>query len=550
MSRHLILAVLLAVSGLAFAQPKKPGGQDAPEGGNLEGSATEDAVCPKGRACPQIAWDEKSQDYGVFFRYQRYLVKIGAPAETEADWKKVAAEEQRVRINKASAFIKKRFADLARQGYYSPDDIDFLKIVWGDEVAAGFAKIAQARRLENVDDATRDKMIRKATEEVGRLAKKVGGINLDLDSLFDASGKKKGGLDDWLDSPLVDLSDDEDASYVKQKKRSPFLDSLSSPETQKVLETRKSFKDFLKKKEVAPQALPGLLAMYEVLTGAPSAEREELAHILPTVVRFLNDGKSIALEPHEGALGVAIPGEYDQPEKVAVTPAAQKADPIVVGKTLAHEFQHIYDMYTGRYYTIDSEMRGFKVAARYFEALKKSSPEDYAALRNSDNDSTRGIIADTERYTAALEKGEQPFFEAVAFGHGYNQWHEGVFMGRMPLREAVDPRLGAPRELAARRAEIDQLKLVVAELETRQNELRAQRVKKNSRELDKEFDKVTQDLAGMRMHVASLEAKTDLQEIRVRRMQSNVEWLDKRSLGKTPPQFDMNLTVDKEYMVP
>ena len=178
MSRYLALAVLLTVSSLASAQPRKPGGQDVPEGGNLQGSPTEDAVCPKGGRCPLVPWDEKSPVYGAFFRYQRYLVKIDAPAETESAWPKLTGVEQRVRINRVNGFIRNRFAEILRSPYPSNDDSDFIKTVWGEEVAAGFAAVAAVHRRDNVDDATKAKMLAQAEASLKKTAAKVGGITL------------------------------------------------------------------------------------------------------------------------------------------------------------------------------------------------------------------------------------------------------------------------------------------------------------------------------------------------------------------------------------
>ena len=198
-----------------------------------------------------------------------------------------------------------------------------------------------------------------------------------------------------------------------------------------------------------------MLSMYEVINGAPPAEKAELSHILPTAVRFIRDGKTITVINERGALGLAVPGKYDKPEMVGLGQALVETNPkdaaykhkaLVAGKTMAHEFQHIYDMYTGRYYTLDSELRGFKTAVIYFRGLEKSKPAMYADIINSDNDEARSIAKDAKEYAGAYDEGPKVFAAAVSQGHGYGQWHEGVFQGRVLCARLWTP-LGAPVDL-------------------------------------------------------------------------------------------------------
>ncbi|MEQ1920781.1 MAG: hypothetical protein ABL955_16440, partial [Elusimicrobiota bacterium] len=356
-------------------------------------------------------------------------------------------------------------------------------------------------------------------------AKKVGGVNADWSALFDGSGP-----------------DTKDHLAVTNK--TDFVDSLASPETAKILATQKSYAAFLRDKGVADAAMPGMLAMYQVLSGPPTASSREMAHLLPTVVTFLNDGKRVSYNPRAdaGALGTATPGDYDRPELVELTPAVMSADPVVVGKTLAHEFQHIYDMYTGRYYTLDSEMRGFKVATLYFKTLRERSPEKYQALAKSDDDDTRGIMRDVESYTRDFDSSPVAFREAVATR--YQMRHEGGFFGRMSLRESVDPRLesGAVVELATDRNRLEVAKREVAEMEKEHARVNREYLGNTaSRDLARELEKTTKDLTAARRRRDKMEGDVTIKQIRLVRMQSEVAWMDKNAAakGRQPDSHDL-----------
>jgi len=272
-----------------------------------------------------------------------------------------------------------------------------------------------------------------------------------------------------------------------------------------------------------------------------------------TVVTFLNDGKIIAFNPKgpPGALGVAVPGDYDRPERVEITPSVFGADPAVVGKTLAHEFQHIYDMYTGRYYTLDSEMRGFKVATLYFKTLKERSPDKYQALLASDDDTTRGIMRDVESYTKDFESSPVAFREAVSTR--YQSRHEGVFMGRMSLRESVDPRLesGGVVDLATERSRLEVAAREVADLEKKQGEIRTRYLADpSSRDLARELEKITKDLALARSDRDRRDYMVTIKQVRLKRMESEVAWMDRiaAAKGRAPDAHDLTLAVDRSYI--
>lgn len=528
MSRLLSLAVLLlpllaSADDTAQVRPG-PGAR-----GHLVTAQRVDAPVPAG----SLEWGDP--DHVQYFRYQEFLAKEGLEAEKKDSWPKYSKDERKKKIDDGEKFLKDKFAKLMEGRFLGEADKKLLEAVWGKDLIAPLQRLQKAKELG--DPA----QIGKAEEAVANVAKKLGNVkSLDLGRLFDNGTEGKGDPEspehkDFLAAP---------------EKKGEFLASLETPEVKKALASQKAFVEFLKDNDVPGTAVPSMAAMYNVLTKAPPETRAELSHILPTVVRFLKDGKRITVEERKGSLGFAVSGDYDEPERLGITPAVKDTDPVVVGKTLAHEFQHVYDMYTGRYYTIDSEMRGFKVAALYFDAVEKTAPAKYKQLRDGDNDESRAIVRDAEEYRRALKESPNAFHQAVAFGHGYSKWEDGTFEGRVPLREAVNPLTGAPRQLAATRRLLSDAKAAAAALEAQQEKVRQRRENAPSRELDRELEKVTKDLADARKEVAAYDKNATLLELRVRRMQSEADWLTKRSKGKTPDEFDLNLAVDREYVTP
>lgn len=527
MTRPSLVAVLcLALSPVARAE----------QGTTAASSASPaPAGCETADPSADVAWDDPCHQ--AFFNYQRYLARNHMAAETRETWSAAGKEDRRKSLGKAEEFLKKRFEELMVKEWFTPVEQEFAEAVWGGEIAGRLKTLAKARELKDPEQ------IRKALEGIQTLAGRFGGgVKVDWRKLFDggAAGPREAG-------PSFDSGKD----YLKPEAAGPgFLASLDAPEVKAALASRKAYSEYLVKKGVPPQALPTFQAMYDVLTKAPEAERRELAHLLPTTVRFLADGKIVGLADLDGALGLAQPGDYDRPEAVVLSKAIGQADPLVAAKTLAHEFQHIYDMYAGRYYTLDSEMRGFKVAALYFRSLKAAAPQRYAQLLDSDNAQVRAIVSGAEEYAAALDKSPSAFADAVAFGYGYQKRQEGVFQGRVSLREAVEPTFGLPRELAAIREMRGRAKAEVEELERRQADVRRRREQTPSRALDKELEKVTSDLAGARRAFGSYDAQTTVKEIRLRRMQSEVQWLDARSKGADREPYDLHLPVDADYVTP
>lgn len=517
MTRSSLAFVLCLALSPAAAVPPEPSGCDA----------TDPAA--------EVAWDDPCHQ--AFFNYQRYLARNHMAAETRETWSAAGKEDRRKALGKAEEFLKKRFEELMAKEWLTPVEQEFSEAVWGGEIAARLTTLAKAREIKDPEQ------IRKALEGIQTLSGRFGGgVKVDWQKLFDG-----GGAGPREAGPSFDSGKD----YLKPEAAGPgFLASLETPEVKAALSSRKAYSEYLVKHGVPPQAMPTFQAMYDVLTKAPEAERRELAHLLPTTVRFLADGKTVGLGDLDGALGVAKPGDYDRPEAVVLSKSISDADPLIAAKTLAHEFQHIYDMYAGRYYTLDSEMRGFKVAALYFRSLKAAAPERYAQLLNSDDVRVRQIVSGAEEYAEALDKSPSAFADAVAFGYGYQKRSQGVFQGRVSLREAVEPTFGLPRELAAVREMRGRAKKEVEALEKRQAQVRRDREKTPSRELDKQLEKLSTDLANARSAFNSYDSQTTVKEIRLRRMQSEVQWLDARTKGADREPYDLHLPVDADYVTP
>lgn len=518
MSRFLLLALLLAAPAAAHGPNGELTGDD------------------------KIEWLDPR--HSKFFSYHAYLaVMRGARSLGREDWEKLDGAAQHKRVAEDEKFLMDRFEALIRaHSRLSKDDQEFVSSIWGEDVASALAAVGNARHDPNLSPAARESMLKERLEALKETATRAGG-SFDWRRIFDGAQAPSGSMPEHVEREAA-------TDHAAARRVETFLESLASPEVRRVLASKKSFVAFLNEREVPAVALPSLGAVYDVMSRAPEKEREELRHILPTIVQFLKDGKKIELENMPGAAGFAVPGDYDVPQMVGVTTELGKLDPLVAAShIITHEFQHIYDMYVGRHYTIDSEMRGFKSAVLFYSALKKSSPGRYEQLARGADEESRQYIKFAEMYGEEYHKGPHQFHDCIAYRINYNQWHEGVFNGRVPLREAVTP-LGAPRQLAARRAHVDDLRAQVAKLEVEQEALRRRRGSgPSSRALDNDFERVVRDLRSARSTLANKQREADVQEMRIQRMQSEVAWLDKKG-GPGVEPFDLRLSVDKTYMTP
>ncbi|MEK7383163.1 MAG: hypothetical protein AAB262_07735 [Elusimicrobiota bacterium] len=471
-----------------------------------------------------------------FFRYQLFLRKTGLDGLDARSWAKLGAAKRAAKLEDGEMHLAGLFAQLL-SAPITPEQMVLVQAVWGPEAARGLAKVGLARQLN--DPA----QLEKALEALKGLTAKVGGKAVEWDKLFD-------GLLGRMEkpTPVEDFT-------APDKKEGAFLDQLKSPEIAKILSRRNYYQAFLTAQcavpdqcGMPPAAMPAMLALYDTLSKAKGSEKAEPAHILPTVVKFLRDGKKVELMDLGGAYGVAIPGEYDRPEKVGVALDIKDADPLIAADTLSHEFQHIYDMYAGRYYTLDSELRGFKMDILFLRVLQSASPEKYAQLKNSNDDTTRRAMRSNAGMIKAYDEGPAAFAQHIAYGHGYNRWYEGTFMGRMPLKEAVDPDKGAARELAALQEVAKRDRKELSSMEKRQEKLRAKHRSGPSRETERELEKATKDVSHLRGRMNDSDHEITIKEMRLARMMQEAKWAERKS-GKDEP-YDLNLAVDKEYVTP
>jgi len=506
--RRIALFLSLAAAGFAYYLINAPSGISQPD------SKTQD-----------ISYGDPSHIH--FFKYQAYLIQIGLEGETAKTWGKLKTEEKTQKVQEGEEFLKAKLAEILNKAKLEPDDSAFLKAVWGDEMTAAAKKLSLARAN---GDATQIDRVRQVVAEVSKTIQ-----DINLSELFDGAA--------------TDAQD-----YLKAEPPPDFLESLKSPDIREVLSSQENFAKFLKSKKIADEILSGLLAMHSLLDKAQGDKKTEISHLLPTLVKFLNDGKDIVFKKAEETGGIASAeiGDYDRPKRINLSQTAQKMDPLIIGSCLAHELQHVYDNYAGRSYTLDSELRGARVDVLYQKILKETAPEKYAQLANSNDDDARTTFVYDEELSKALDQGLESFVQFVAFNRQYSKWDEGVFMGRVPLREALDSNFGIQRQLAAMKFFQEQSKTWVKELEERQETVRNRLSAKPSRELDRELERVTKDLLRQKSLYADYSKAASLLEIRIRRMQSEVQWLDSKAekTGQSTPHYDLHLAVDENYITP
>ena len=121
-------------------------------------------------------------------------------------------------------------------------------------------------------------------------------------------------------------------------------------------------------------------------------------------------------------------------------------------------------------------------------------------------------------------------------------------MGRMPLKEAVDPDKGAARELAALQEVAKRDRKELSSMEKRQEKLRAKHRSGPSRETERELEKATKDVSHLRGRMNDSDHEITIKEMRLARMMQEAKWAERKS-GKDEP-YDLNLAVDKEYVTP
>ncbi len=471
-----------------------------------------------------------------FFRYQAYLRRSGLYGLDAAAWKSLSEKERAAKIKAGEEWLRDKLGKLMSARSLYGADTELLSAVWGPDVAVAAAAAGKALKLGDPEQ------IRAAREKISGLVKNVGGAAADWGAIFDKSRSRDAVEKLNLPDPLA------------LKKKSDFLASLESKDVRTPLASKASFVSFLKEKSVPDIAVPGLAAMYDVLSRAKEPEKSETAHLLPTVVRFLNDGKKIQegeLNDDGSALGFAVSGEYDEPQRVVITSLSRNSDSVEIGLVLAHEFEHVYDMYAGRYYTLDSELRGFKTEVMFRNIMKKDPrmSKKLDELMDSDDDATRNYFQERANVAAAYESSPRAFAEMVAFDYGYNRYlGGGFFSGRLTLREAADPETGFQRQISAQNA---MLKLYRKKSETLQARLEDIRRRPSSIANERDLQKTTKDLAQAQIRETKLRQAALLGTLRLGRMQRERAWMDLRAAasGQSPPAYDLSLPVGKDYVV-
>jgi hypothetical protein len=525
----LFLVVLLSFpSSSRAAVPGSPGVAKAP-------TPAEDSPIKLGPATPE-GFNDPAHVH--FFRYLAYLSKNHLESFGADAWKALTPDQRNEKIQNKEKWLKDKLSALMNAPFLSDEDRSLLAAVWGPDVAKAAKEVSQALKLGDPE------AIRAAREKVQGLVKAVGGASLDWPAIFDGAAPGTPGVP-ALPDPLA------------LKKQDAFLASLQSPAVRAPLADKATFVAFLRQKEVPADALPALTAMYEVLSSAKEPEKSQVAHLLPTVVKFLNDGKRIANAEMPGALAFAAADDYSNPSYVGITAASRTSDPVEIASILSHEFEHVYDQYTGRYYTLDSELRGFKTNVLFFDIMKKDPvySKKLNELLNSNDDATRAFFQDHAQVDATYAQDPQTFAAMVAYGHGYSSQYQGLATGiggwsRLSLREATDPNTGLQRQLSWHKAQLAIEQKQAAALQATLSTLSDPSASSTSQRNDQDIQKTAKDLAAAQGFCAQLSGQIAIEKVALDRMLRERSWLDKTAAnaGQTPPAYDLNLPVSADYM--
>jgi len=488
-----------------------------------------------------------------FFRYQVYLKDFfkrqGAkdlPYQTPDSWAALKPEEQAAKVKEGEKLLQDRFSDLSSRSYLSPDDEELVKAVWGDQAGAMLKDLVVARSLGDPS------VVEQARKKVDDLAKKlhIARDGKDGRQVFDGGSISVEGA---LDATTEEKQDDP----LAVKKAAPFQKSLKAIEVKEALASQKSFDAFIGRQDfeqVSRDARPALRSMYAVLTQAKGPEESETSHIMPTVVRFIMDGHKVVMAgcgAEGGALACAVPDEYGGPSEIHVTPLIREADPIAVGDVLAHEYEHVYDQYTGRFYTLDSELRGFKTNVLYGRILKRVAPKKYEELLNG-NDATRQTLTEMGWADEAYSEGPERFEQEIGLGHQYTRVTQGyVAEARLPLSRATDPEQydGVPKQLAAALKLRADAKRRLDALEAQRDRLAMADRTGGSVESDKQFEQVSRDLGMERALYDSYDRMANTYQLQLSRLKHEADWLAAKSAakGQAASSYDLNLSVDDGY---
>ncbi|MBI5211167.1 MAG: hypothetical protein HY927_14440 [Elusimicrobia bacterium] len=341
-----------------------------------------------------------------------------------------------------------------------------------------------------------------------------------------------------------------ETDYLKPAQTSAFLDSLKSREIQAPLENRKAFAAFLLDKKVPEETLPGFMALHQLMAKAAGPDKEALAHILPTIVRFLEDGHSVVFDTQsERYFGTSEYGHFDHPLKVTITDKALALHPLMTAEIVAHEFQHVYDQSVQRSWPMEAlEARAQKASMLTFRLLKNTEPAKYRELRRGDSEETREILRDAELCLKALDEGPAAFVKAVGFGQCTSMSITTPELSRFSLKGVLDADSGEPAHLAAVLLSLEREGAAIAALGAERETLRQSMRRRWTQEVDLRLKDVEDDLSRAQTAYYDYERDAVFREVLVRRLLSEYDWL--RRKDGPDAVYDLHLAVDHDFVAP
>ncbi len=339
-------------------------------------------------------------------------------------------------------------------------------------------------------------------------------------------------------------------NFLESRPRTEFFAALSSKETWEPLASRESLAAFLREKTVPEEVIPAFEALQQTLEKAGGPSKAELGHLLPTAVRFLKDGHTLAFDKETTSfLGSTEHGHFDLPDRVVLSGKLMGMDPLLAAKTLAHELQHVYDQYVQRTWPAEvMEMRGQKVSILVLRLLMTAVPAKFEDIRRGKDDDQRRMLRQFELCSRAYDAGPHAFARAIAFGPCDAKVSVTPQIARFSLKNALDPDFGDPAHLEAVLAAMEFERESIAALNAERERLRQSLREKWSRPLDLRLRDVEDDLSRAQMEYYSYEREAVFKEVLIRRMTAERAWLKLKDGPQA--EYDLRLTVDADYLSP
>ncbi|MBI4376316.1 MAG: hypothetical protein HY549_07680 [Elusimicrobia bacterium] len=479
-----------------------------------------------------------------FFNYHLYLAAQALEAETPETWAKKSSEDQLKAIALTEKHLKRKLEEvIANPGLIERKDVEeLIRAVWGDAVLDSLRKLSKAYITK--DPKQVQHAAERTKESIKTMAGKLAGVS--LDDFFDGAVDKGRELAE-VDEPAA-------KDFLKPEPESSFLQELKSPLVLKHLESREKFEKFLKNYGVPARTVPHFSSLYQLVSRASDQERADLSHIMPTLVKFILDKKPVKDfgDDNRGTNAFVIRGPYDQATELSINRKLLDFDPAATPTTLGHEIEHIYDFYVGRPGTLDMELRGFKVGVLLYEILAREAPEKLKQLENSNNDDLRRFMEDKRKAASEYRIGTREFGQRIANGHRYVKEDSGWFHGRRSLRETLrEPEIqesGPIHQLASSKRQLELARADEASASQKHTNLLKALEGKESRRLQNDLEKASNDLRVARARVAHYEHEVAIKALRLSRLRANLEWLN-RTKGESEP-YDLSLQVDEDFFKP